>query len=106
MSGGVDIERDRGLAPGFAARMVLGWASWVNTGWLHDWVGVFGGVESPDAVDRLKTMCSFRQPCCYDTAGKLVELTLHKEEEAGRSPASACRRPWKQSCRNKEHEPR
>lgn len=55
MSGGVDIERDRGLASGFAATGVLGWASWVNTGWLHDWVGVFGG-ENPEAVDRFKNV--------------------------------------------------
>lgn len=70
MSGGVDIEWDRGLASGFAATGVLGWVSWVNTGWLHDWVGVFGGVENPEAVDRFKTMCSLRQPYWYETAGK------------------------------------
>lgn len=73
MSGGVDTERERGLASGSASAMVPGWASWGNTGWLQDWVGVLGGVDSPEAVDRVKTTWSLRQPCCFDTtAGKLV----------------------------------
>lgn len=59
ISGGVDMERDRVLASGFSASAVLGWASWVNTGWLHDWVGVFGGVENPEAVRRMKGRCCY-----------------------------------------------
>lgn len=62
MSGGMDIEQDRGLASVLSATGVLGWASWVNTGWLHDWVGVFGGVENPEAVDRFTTRCLLRRP--------------------------------------------
>lgn len=58
MSGGVDTERERGLASGSAAAMVPGWASWGNAGWLQDWVGVLGGVDSPEAVDRVKTTWS------------------------------------------------
>lgn len=54
MSGGVDSERDLGVASRCSALGILGWTSWVNTGWLDDWVGVVGGVESPEAAERLK----------------------------------------------------
>lgn len=47
------------LASGFSATAGLSWASWVNTGWLHDWVGVFGGVENPEAAKRFKTRWSY-----------------------------------------------
>lgn len=53
------MERDRVLASGCSATAGLGWASWVNTGWLHDWVGVFGGVENPEAAKRFKTRWSY-----------------------------------------------
>lgn len=52
VSGGMDRERDREVASGCSAMGVLGWASWMKAGWLADWVGVVGGVESPEAVDR------------------------------------------------------
>lgn len=70
MSGGVESERDRELGSrrsglgrlasgrsglgrltsGRSGLGLLGWASWVNTGWLDDWVGVGGGVERPEAL--------------------------------------------------------
>lgn len=53
MSGGVDSERERLVASACSALGVLGRASWVNTGWLDDWVGVVGGVESPEAADEV-----------------------------------------------------
>lgn len=53
MSGGIDSERERLAASACSALGVLGRASWVNTGWLDDWVGVVGGVESPEAADEV-----------------------------------------------------
>lgn len=53
MSGGMDSERERLVASACSALGVLGRASWVNTGWLDDWVGVVGGVESPEAADEV-----------------------------------------------------
>lgn len=53
MSGGIDSERERLVASTCSALGVLGRASWVNTGWLDDWVGVVGGVESPEAADEV-----------------------------------------------------
>lgn len=50
MSGGVESERDRELVSRHSGLGLAGWASWVNTGWLDDWVGVVGGVESPEAL--------------------------------------------------------
>lgn len=50
VSGGVDSERDLGVASRCSGLGAHGWASWVNTGWLEDWVGVVGGVESPEAA--------------------------------------------------------
>lgn len=54
MSGGVESERDRELVSRHSGLGLAGWASWVNTGWLDDWVGVVGGVESPEAAGRQK----------------------------------------------------
>lgn len=54
VSGGVDNVRDLGVGSRCSALGILGWTSWVNTGWLDDWVGVVGGVESPEAAERLK----------------------------------------------------
>lgn len=52
MSGGVDSERVLGVASRCSTLGILSWVSWVNTGWLDDWVGVVGGVESPEAAER------------------------------------------------------
>lgn len=52
VSGGVEMERDREIASRRSGLGPLGWASWVNTGWLDAWVGVVGGVESPEAAER------------------------------------------------------
>lgn len=49
VSGGVESERDRGVTSCRSGLGLLCWASWVNTGWLDDCVGVVGGVESPEA---------------------------------------------------------
>lgn len=49
VSGGVERERERELCSGRSGLGPLCWASWVNTGWLDAWVGVWGGVESPEA---------------------------------------------------------
>lgn len=54
MSGGVVRERDLELGSKRSGLGLLSWASWVNTGWPDTWVGVVGGVESPEAVKRLK----------------------------------------------------
>lgn len=53
MSGGIDSERERLVASACSVLGVFGRASWVNTGWLDDWVGVVGGVESPEAADEV-----------------------------------------------------
>lgn len=47
-------ERDLELGSKRSGLGLLGWTSWVNTGWLDTWVGVVGGVESPEAVKTLK----------------------------------------------------
>lgn len=52
VSGGVKSERDRELISRRSGLGLLDWASWENTGWLDDWVGVAGGVESPEAAER------------------------------------------------------
>lgn len=52
MSGGVERERDRVVGSERSGLGPLDWASWVNTGWLDTWVGVVGGVESPEAAER------------------------------------------------------
>lgn len=54
VSGGVDSERVLGVVSRCSALGIVSGVSWVNTGWLEDWVGVVGGVESPEAVERLK----------------------------------------------------
>lgn len=53
MSGGVESERDREVGSRRSGLGLVSWASWVNTGWLDDWVGVVGGgVESPEAAEK------------------------------------------------------
>lgn len=54
MSGGVERERERELCSGRSGLGPLCWTSWVNTGWLDAWVGVWGGVESPEAEERYR----------------------------------------------------
>lgn len=55
MSGGVESERDREVGSRRSGLGLVSWASWVNTGWLDDWVGVVGGgVESPEAAEKQK----------------------------------------------------
>lgn len=49
VSGGIDSERDRLVVSTGSALGVIGRTSWVNAGWLDDWVGVGGGVEIPEA---------------------------------------------------------
>lgn len=50
VSGGIDSERDRLVVSTGSALGVIGRTSWVNAGWLDDWVGVGGGVEIPEAL--------------------------------------------------------
>lgn len=58
VSGGIDSERDRLVVSTGSALGVIGRTSWVNAGWLDDWVGVGGGVEIPEAegevIEKLK----------------------------------------------------
>lgn len=49
VSGGIDSERDWLVASTVSTLGVMGWTSWMNAGWLDDWVGVGGGVEIPEA---------------------------------------------------------
>lgn len=53
VSGGIDSERDGLVASTGSALGVMGRTSWVNAGWLGDWVGVGGGVEIPEAEGGL-----------------------------------------------------
>lgn len=49
VSGGIDSDRDRLVDSTGSTLGVTGRTSWVNAGWLDDWVGVGGGVEIPEA---------------------------------------------------------
>lgn len=51
MSGGVEREWARELGSRRSGLGPIGWTSWLSTGWLDAWVGVEGGVESPEAAE-------------------------------------------------------
>lgn len=65
VSGGIDSERDRLLVSTGSVLGVIGRTSWVNAGWLDDWVGVGGGVEIPEAegevIERFEERSRNRQ---------------------------------------------
>lgn len=70
VSGGIDSERDPLVTSTGSTLGVMGRTSWVNAGWLDDWVGVGGDVEIPDAeggvIEKLKVKKqATMSPLCF-----------------------------------------